>query len=90
MNLTSSLSDKIQFFVQLEGTARYAGLFLAPAEGFDFRLGLFLPFILLSLDNFMLDRVNVLKISNPFMGRTSQGGKRLNTWNFSLFCIRIS
>ena len=29
---------------QLEGTARYAGLLLAPAEGFGLRPRLFLPF----------------------------------------------
>ena len=30
--------------MKLEGTARYAGLLLAPAEGFDLRPRLFLPF----------------------------------------------
>ena len=30
--------------IELEGTARYAGLLLAPAEGFGLRPRLFLPF----------------------------------------------
>ena len=34
----------VQFFIKLEGTARYAGLLLAPAEGFGLRPRLFLPF----------------------------------------------
>ena len=32
------------FLAQLDGTARYAGLLLAPAEGFSLRPRLFLPF----------------------------------------------
>ena len=32
------------FLLKLEGTARYAGLLLAPAEGFGLRPRLFLPF----------------------------------------------
>ena len=33
-----------KFYKVLEGTARYAGLLLAPAEGFGLRPRLFLPF----------------------------------------------
>ena len=32
------------YLTTLDGTARYAGLFLAPAEGFGLRPRLFLPF----------------------------------------------
>ena len=36
--------DRLPYVISLEGTARYAGLLLAPAESFGLRPRLFLPF----------------------------------------------
>ena len=43
-NLGCSLYHLFQFWVQIEGTARHAGLLLAPVEGFGFRTRPFLTF----------------------------------------------
>ena len=58
------LADLV-YKLRLEGTARYAGLLLAPAEGFGLRPRLFLPFVfLLILGHFWCSVVTSVTFSS--------------------------